>query len=157
MEFGRDISNKEKNCIRNGRYCQLLAFSQSADRKRLADHVTGRMIVIENLFQECIWRFREEYNREDIWWDYVTNFDRMCGVLGEKHDEMFTSRCRKNVVDLVMKNFNGDSAVETDNTSLGNVFRREIDNLEDLRVQQEAYSVKRSPHIKVNGHEFSGQ
>ena len=71
------FKTKHKDCLGAGRYCSFDPDSNGS--------LTGADVVLEELRQICInsqYQVNEKY--KNLWWDYVEQYGKKCGVLDEK-------------------------------------------------------------------------
>ncbi|XP_044948450.1 vacuolar-sorting receptor 1-like [Hordeum vulgare subsp. vulgare] len=75
-------------CINHGRYCAQdpeQGFSKGYD---------GRDVVIQNLYQICVFKVAKKTGKPWLWWDYVTHFATTCPM----KKKMYPHECASRVI-----------------------------------------------------------
>ncbi|XP_020157902.1 vacuolar-sorting receptor 1 isoform X2 [Aegilops tauschii subsp. strangulata] len=78
----------KSQCINHGRYCAPdpeQGFSKGYD---------GRDVVLQNLYQICVFKVAKKTGKPWLWWDYVTHFAIMCPM----KKKMYTHECASGVI-----------------------------------------------------------
>ncbi|XP_044378699.1 vacuolar-sorting receptor 1-like [Triticum aestivum] len=78
----------KSQCINHGRYCA------PDPEQGSSKGYNGRDVVIQNLYQICVFKVSKKTGKPWLWWDYVTHFSIMCPM----KKKMYTHECASGVI-----------------------------------------------------------